>query len=101
MCLAPCPAGKITYRPGQPNITYDTPLEINTRRSLDCPFCAQRVGVYSPPCNADAGIEILCQNDGKILVITKNCGAHCSQGLLPLTMGGGNLQYPVMVHGML
>ncbi|CAD7926315.1 unnamed protein product [Amoebophrya sp. A120] len=88
MCLEPCPSGQLIYRPGLSPIAYPV-TPIATRRRLPCPF--------DPNC-PKANIELLCQSDRSILVVSPNCGASCAPGMYALNIGGGIVPYNFMKH---
>ena len=76
------------YRPGLTPIPYPV-TPIATRRRLPCPF---------DPQNPVANIELLCQSDRSILVVSPNCGASCAPGMYTLRIGGGIIPYNQMKH---
>mmetsp|Transcript_16875 Transcript_16875/g.41820 ORF Transcript_16875/g.41820 Transcript_16875/m.41820 type:complete len:2471 (-) Transcript_16875:766-8178(-) len=88
MCMEPCPSGQLVYRPGLTPIAYPV-TPIATRRRLPCPF---------DPQNAASNIELLCQSDRSILVVSPNCGASCAPGMYALKIGGGIISYSFMKH---
>ncbi|CAD7957279.1 unnamed protein product [Amoebophrya sp. A25] len=88
MCLEPCPSGSLIYRPGLSPIPYPV-TPIATRRRLPCPF---------DPTNPSSNIELLCQSDRSILIVSPNCGASCAPGMYTLSIGGGIIPYDFMTH---